>query len=285
MPATAPDFLVPLEAARMSRRSHSTKRTNMIQDVIAIAREAGELLRRSVGTVRSVERKLGQETNLVTEVDRASEALIKERIRAKYPTHAVLGEETGGSLEGAETVWIIDPLDGTTNFTHGLPIFCVSIGVQHRGELVAGAVYDPNQDELFSAEKGSGAFLNGRRLRVTEESDLRNSLLVTGFPYTIRENPDRAIEHFTTFLKEAQAVRRLGSAALDLCYVAAGRIDGMWEVWLNPWDVAAGVLMVGESGGVVSDFRGLPYRLDSPRLLASNGKIHNRMIELLAKNA
>ncbi|MCU0454370.1 MAG: inositol monophosphatase [Bacteroidetes bacterium] len=223
----------------------------MIQNVVEIAREAGQFLRERVGHVRSVERKSGQDTNLVTEVDRASEALIKDRIRALYPSHAVLGEESGGSLEGAETVWIIDPLDGTTNFTHGLPIFCVSIGVQHRGELVAGAVYDPNLDELFSAEKGSGAFLNGQRLRVSEESEVRNSLLVTGFPYTIRENPDHAIEHFTTFLKQAQAVRRLGSAALDLCYVAAGRFDGFWEVSLNSWDMAAGMLVVREAGGRV----------------------------------
>lgn len=257
---------------------------NMVQDVIEIAREAGELLRRSVGTVRSVERKFGQDTNLVTEVDRASEALIKERIRAKYPTHAVLGEETGGSLEGAETVWIIDPLDGTTNFTHGLPIFCVSIGVQHRGELVAGAVYDPSQEELFSAEKGSGAYLNGQRLRVTEESELQNSLLVTGFPYTIRENPDHAIEHFTTFLREAQAVRRLGSAALDLCYVAAGRFDGFWEVSLNSWDMAAGMLAVREAGGKVTDFRGREMQVSGKDLLATNGRLHPEMMRVLAKN-
>lgn len=256
----------------------------MILDVIEIAREAGELLRNSVGKVRSVERKLGQDTNLVTEVDRASETLIRERIRSKFPTHAVLGEESGGSLEGAETVWIIDPLDGTTNFTHGLPIYCVSIGVQHRGELVAGAVYDPNQEEMFSAEKGSGAFLNGQRLRVTEESDIRNSLLVTGFPYTIRDNPDHAIEHFTTFLKEAQAVRRLGSAALDLCYVAAGRFDGFWEVSLNAWDMAAGMLAVREAGGKVTDFRGREMRVSGKDLLATNGRLHDAMMRVLAKN-
>jgi myo-inositol-1(or 4)-monophosphatase len=149
---------------------------------------------------------------------------------------------------------------------------------------VAGAVYDPNQNELFSAEKGSGSFLNGRRLRVTDESDLRNSLLVTGFPYTIRENPDHAIEHFTAFLKEAQAVRRLGSAALDLCYVAAGRFDGFWEVALHSWDMAAGMLCVREAGGRVTDFRGREMKVSGKDLLATNGRLHGEMMRVLAKN-
>lgn len=256
----------------------------MIEDVIEIAREAGTYLHESLGKVRSIERKSGQETNLVTEVDRASEALIKERIRSKYPGHAVLGEESGGSLEGAETVWIIDPLDGTTNFTHGLPIFCVSIGVQHRGELVAGVVYDPNQEELFSAERGSGAFLNGQRLKISAEASLANSLLVTGFPYDIKDNPFNAVEHFATFLKRSQAVRRLGSAALDLCYVAAGRFDGFWEVSLNSWDMAAGMLAVREAGGRVTDFRGREMQVSGVDLLATNGKVHQEMMDVLAMN-
>ncbi len=256
----------------------------MIQDVIDIAVEAGQFLKQSVGTVRTVERKLGQDSNLVTEVDKRSEAMIRERVRLKYPGHAILGEESGGSIEGAETVWIIDPLDGTTNFTHGLPIFCVSIGVQHRGELIAGVVYDPNLDELFSAERGSGAFLNGRRLQVSQTAELRESLLVTGFPYNIRENPFHAVEHFGAFLMEAQAVRRLGSAALDLCYVAAGRFDGFWEVALNSWDMAAGMLLVREAGGTVTDFRGNEMQVTGVDLLATNGRIHEAMKEVLKKN-
>lgn len=256
----------------------------MIQDVIDIATEAGLFLKANVGKVRTIERKLGQETNLVTEVDRASEALIKERIRAKYPGHAILGEESGGTLSGAETVWIIDPLDGTTNFTHGLPIYGVSIGVQHRGELVAGVVYDPSQEELFSAEKGSGAFLNGQPLRVSGQSSIGESLLVTGFPYNIRENPFNAVEHFTAFLMQAQAVRRLGSAALDLCYVAAGRFDGFWEVALNSWDMAAGMLCVREAGGLVTNFRGKEMKVSGRDLLATNGKIHEAMMAVLKQN-
>lgn len=256
----------------------------MIQDIIDIAVEAGRFLKVSVGTVRSIERKLGQDTNLVTEVDKRSEAMISERIHRKYPGHAILGEESGGSITGAETVWIIDPLDGTTNFTHGLPIFCVSIGVQHKGELVAGVVYDPNLDEVFSAEKGKGAFLNGNRLRVSAVSELRESLLVTGFPYDIKDNPYHAVEHFQAFLKESQAVRRLGSAALDLCYVAAGRFDGFWEVALNSWDMAAGMLCVREAGGVVTDFRGTEMKVTGKDLLATNGKIHEAMKAVLKKN-
>lgn len=256
----------------------------MIQDIIHIAVEAGHFLKQSVGTVRSIERKLGQDTNLVTEVDRRSEAMITERIHSKYPGHAILGEESGGSITGADTVWIIDPLDGTTNFTHGLPIFCVSIGVQHQGELVAGVVYDPNLDEVFSAEKGKGAFLNGNRLHVSAAAELRESLLVTGFPYDIQDNPYHAVEHFQAFLKEAQAVRRLGSAALDLCYVAAGRFDGFWEVALNSWDMAAGMLCVREAGGVVTDFRGSEMKVTGRDLLATNGKVHEAMMAVLNRN-
>ena len=256
----------------------------MIQDVIDIAVEAGHFLKHSVGTVRSVERKLGQDSNLVTEVDKRSEAMITERIRMKYPGHAILGEESGGSITGADTVWIIDPLDGTTNFTHGLPIFCVSIGVQHKGELVAGVVYDPNLDELFSAERGGGAFLNGKRLHVSGTAELRESLLVTGFPYNIRENPHHAVEHFQAFLMEAQAVRRLGSAALDLCYIAAGRFDGFWEVALKSWDMAAGMLCVREAGGNVTNFRGEQMKVTGVDLLATNGKIHEAMRAVLKKN-
>ncbi len=164
-----------------------------------------------------------------------------------------------------------------------MPIFCVTIAVEHRGEIVAGVVYDPNQDELFTAEKGSGAFRNGDRLRVSSTSRLIDSLLITGFPYDIASNPDHASEHFVNFLMEAQGIRRLGSAAMDLSYVAAGRFDGFWEVNLNPWDMAAGVLLIHEAGGRFSDFFGKPSNVYNKQVLASNGVIHDAMVSVLAK--
>lgn len=256
----------------------------MLQLAIDAARTAGQYLKENVGHIRSVEHKFGQDTNLVTEMDKGSEALIIDMIRKTYPKHGILGEESGGSAADAETVWIIDPLDGTTNFTHGLPLFCVSIGVQHKGELVAGAVYDPNLNEMFTAEKGGGAYLNGQKLKVSSAESLRQSLLVTGFPYNIRDNPYNAVQHFTAFLMEAQAVRRLGSAALDLCYVGAGRFDAFWEVALQAWDMAAGILIVSEAGGVVTDFRGNEMKVSGRDLLASNGKIHQAMMDVLRRN-
>ncbi len=248
------------------------------------AREAGRFLLDSVGAIRTVERKDGQETNLVTDIDKRSEEMVIAHIRNHFPDHGILAEESGSSERDAETVWVIDPLDGTTNFTHGLPIFCVSIGVVHRGELVAGVVYDPNHDEMFAATKGGGANCNGQPISVTSTSELMSSLLVTGFPYDIRKNPYNAIEHFNEFLVSSQAVRRLGSAAIDLCYVAAGRFDGFWEVSLNPWDMAAGVLLVREAGGVVTNFEGGEWRLKGREVLATNGRIHDAMAEILGKN-
>jgi myo-inositol-1(or 4)-monophosphatase len=252
----------------------------MIDLAIDAAREAGQFLRESVGTVRSIETKEGQERNLVSEIDKGSERRIIEKIRSRYPDHAILAEESGGS-GSAEFTWVIDPLDGTTNFLHGLPIFCVTIGIAFRGEVVAGVVYDPNLDELYTAERGSGAFLNGRRLAVSHAGELIRSLLVTGFPYDIAENPDHAVEHFVNFLMQAQGIRRLGSAALDLCYVAAGRLDGFWEVNLHPWDMAAGALLVREAGGTVTTFDGGVHTLRHRRIVASNGRIHAAMLDVL----
>ena len=230
-----------------------------------------------------VEMKNGQSSNLVTDVDRRAEELIIGTIRKAYPDHGFLAEESGGGETPADYRWVIDPLDGTTNFTHGLPIFCTSIGLEHRGKLLLGVVYDPNQDELFTAEAGKGAFLNGKRIRVSGTATLTDSLLVTGFPYNIRENPDHAIQHFNNFLTRSRAVRRLGSAALDLCYVACGRFDGFWEVALNPWDMAAGVLIVSEAGGKITDFQGRPSTIYQKQMLASNGKIHEQMKSILQK--
>lgn len=248
------------------------------------ALEAGKFLKYNLGKVKHIERKQGQETNLVTEIDKQAEAIIIKKIKQHYPSHDILAEESGGHEARSEYKWVIDPLDGTTNFTHGLPVFCVSIGVELNGTIVAGAIYDPSSDEMFTAEKGSGAFLNGKRIHVSSCDSLITSLLVTGFPYNVKENPHHVIEHFVNFVMEGQGVRRLGSAALDLAYIAAGRLDGYWEVFLNPWDKAAGMLLVQEAGGVVTDFKNNPASIYEPNTLATNGKIHQQMLAVLSKS-
>jgi myo-inositol-1(or 4)-monophosphatase len=255
----------------------------MLHIAVEAAKEAGRYLKYSVGKVKSIEMKQGEERNLVSEIDKTSEAKIISIIKRHYPNHAILAEESGASSPSADYKWVIDPLDGTTNFLHGVPIFCVTIAIEYKGEIVAGVVYDPNLEELFTAEKGSGAYCNGKRMRVTQTSDLMSSLLVTGFPYDIAQNPDNAVGHFVNFLMEGQGLRRLGSAALDLSYIAAGRFDGFWEVNLNPWDMAAGVLFVHEAGGKVSDFSGVPSSIYNKQVLATNGSIHDAMLQVLKK--
>lgn len=258
----------------------------MLNIAIEAAKQAGKFLKQNLGKVRDIQRKSGQERNLVTEIDKRSEEIIIETIKKHYPTHDILAEESGKS-QGQESnyKWIIDPLDGTTNYTHGLPIFCVSIGVERKEEIIAGVIYDPNNDELFTAEKGKGAFLNSKRIRVSQTDSLSQSLLVTGFPYNITENPDYAVEHFINFLMKAQAVRRLGSAALDLAYIASGRFDGFWEVALNPWDMAAGILIVSEAGGKVSNFSGDIFSIYHKQILASNEKVHDEMVRVFKQLA
>jgi myo-inositol-1(or 4)-monophosphatase len=255
----------------------------MLQLAVEAALEAGRFLKANVGKIKTIERKGGQETNLVTEIDRKAEQIIIGRIKEKYPDHDFLGEESGSADVKSEYKWIIDPLDGTINYTHGVPVFCVSIGLEHNGEIILGVVYDPNLDELFTAEKGKGAYLNKKRIEVSKKTRLIESLIVTGFPYDIRDNPDPVVAHFRNFLAEAQAIRRLGSAAIDLCYVAAGRFDGFWEGMLNPWDMAAGVLMVTEAGGKWTDFRGLPSSVYGKQMLATNTLIHDQMLAVLKK--
>jgi len=255
----------------------------MLQVAIEAAKEAGKILKQSVGKVRSIEYKEGYDRNLVTEVDKKSEETIVQIIKKHYPSHEILAEERG-SQGKSKTKWVIDPLDGTTNFTHGLPCFCVSIGVEVEGEIVCGVIYDPNFNELFTAEKGKGAFLNGKRIHVSQQPTLSKSMLVTGFPYNIVENPNHAVERFVNFLMKAQAVRRMGSAAIDLAYVACGRFDGFWEVALNPWDMAAGVLLVDEAGGKVNNFTGGTFSIYEKEILASNGIIQQEMLELLKLN-
>jgi myo-inositol-1(or 4)-monophosphatase len=254
----------------------------MLSTAIEAAREAGKILKQHLGKVGDVRRKLGQEKNLVTEIDKKSEEAIIRIIKRHHPGHSVLAEETGRGGSGSEFTWIIDPLDGTTNYVHALPVFCVSIALEQGDRIIAGVIYDPNRDELFSAERGSGAFLNGKRIHVSEADALSRSLLVTGFPYTIAENPSPAVAHFVRFLTKAQAVRRMGSAAIDLAYVAAGRFDGFWEASLNPWDMAAGALLVEEAGGIVTGFSGQPFSIYQPQILASNRLIHREMIETLS---
>ncbi|MBA4313138.1 MAG: inositol monophosphatase [Chlorobiaceae bacterium] len=254
----------------------------MLQVAIEAAMSAGKFLKQNIGKFKSVQQKDGQDRNLVTEIDKKSEELIIKIISSHFPSHDILAEESGHDRgKPSEYRWIIDPLDGTTNFTHGLPIFCVSIGVEFKGEMIAGVIYDPNTNELFTSEKGSGAFLNGKRIHVSQVDNIGESILVTGFPYNIIENPDHAVDHFVNFLMKAQAVRRLGSAALDLAYLASGRFDGFWEVALQPWDMAAGVLLLQEAGGVITNFSGTKFNLYEKQLLASNGTIHNQMLDVI----
>jgi myo-inositol-1(or 4)-monophosphatase len=255
----------------------------MLDVAIEAATTAGKHLKKHLGKVRDIQKKSGQEKNLVTEIDKASEKIIIGIIKKHFPKHEILAEESGRTLGASRYKWIIDPLDGTTNYTHGFPVFCVSIGVEYKNELVYGVVYDPNFDELFTAEKGKGAFLNGKKIHVSKTEKLSASLLVTGFPYNIAENPNHAVEHFVNFLVHAQAVRRMGSAAIDLAYVAAGRYDGFWEVALNPWDMAAGALLVREAGGKLTDFSVKEFSIYQKEIVASNGIVHPQMIEILNK--
>ena len=252
----------------------------MLDKVIYIAREAGEVLRSGFGKNFSIEYKTNV-ANLVTEYDKKSEKIIIDFINKEFPTHSVLAEESGMHDSSGEYLWVIDPLDGTTNFAHGLPIFSVSIGVQKNGEMICGVIYDVMRDAMYSAEKGSGSFCNRRKLGVSTNDDLHKSVLVTGFPYNVHENPDFAYERFAAFLRVARAVRRLGSAAIDMCYVAEGVFDGFWEVSLNAWDMAAGMIIVEEAGGVITDFSGNPTNIFGKQILTSNGNVHKAMIDTL----
>ena len=219
--------------------------------------------------------------DLVTEVDRACELAILEAIRSRYPTHDIVTEETDLARTGSREVWFIDPLDGTVNFAHSYPFFCASVALAVDGEIVAGAVFDPLRDELFSAERGGGAHLNGRRLQVTTASRLIESLVITGFPYDLHEKLEERLRPFNKLMGLARAVRRDGAAALDLCYVAAGRADGFWEVILKPWDMHAGRLLVEEAGGKTSRLDGTPLGLGPDGCVATNGLIQDALVEAL----
>jgi myo-inositol-1(or 4)-monophosphatase len=255
----------------------------MIKYLIEIAKEAGEIVSEGFNKNLKIEFK-SNDSDLVTDIDRASETHISDFIRKKFPSHGIVAEESGNIKNGSEYVWVIDPLDGTVNFAHGLPIFSISIGLQKNGKTIAGVVYDVPRDVMFSAESGGGAYANSEKIRVTENSNLRHSILVTGFPYNIRENPFNALEKFVELTKASRGMRRLGSAAIDFCYVACGVFDGFWEVYLNPWDICAGKFIVEEAGGLVTDFKGDQINIDSKQILATNGKIHNDIVEILDRS-
>ena len=249
--------------------------------VIAVAREAGIFLKERLNEKHVIDYK--GEINIVTEEDRLSESMITSKIRERYPDHDILAEESAGTARYSRCRWIIDPLDGTTNYAHGYPVFCVSIAFEKDGEIVLGVIYNPMLDEIFMAEKGKGAFLNGKKIAVSNTMVLSQSLLATGFPYDIRSNRNNNINYFNGMAKSAQAIRRAGSAALDMAYIAAGRFDGFWELRLMPWDTAAGWLMIHESGGIVTDLFGGAYHLEAPHVLATNGKIHQGMINMFKR--
>ena len=250
-------------------------KSDVISPAAQIAREAGALLMEYFRQRVKIEYK--GDADLVTIADRTSEGLIRERLHEHWPSHDILGEEGGLQDTGSDYRWYVDPLDGTTNFAHGFPVFCVSMALEYRGKRIAGVIYDPTRDELFVAEQGGGAFLNGERIRVSKTANLAECLVATGFPSHKRhQNPNIFFYHQITL--RTHGVRRAGSAALDLCYVACGRFDGFWEFNLNPWDTAAGVLIVEEAGGRVTNFSGNLFELTSRETVASNGLVHDSLL-------
>jgi|APHig6443717817_1056837.scaffolds.fasta_scaffold28711_3 myo-inositol-1(or 4)-monophosphatase len=254
---------------------------NYLEVAIEAALAAGQLQRSRFDSTFSIDLKGAK--NLVTELDLASEALIVERILEQFPDHSILAEEADYPAGNGQHTWIIDPLDGTTNYAHGYPWFCSSIALTVGGELIVGVIHNPMSDELFTATAGVGAFRNGRKIAVSSRQPLAGSLLATGFPYDCATDPENNFNQFIRFQKAARGIRRAGAAALDLAYLAAGRLDGFWEVKLKPWDVAAGTLLVREAGGSVTSFDGSDYDVTNHRILASNGLIHDEMIAILAQ--
>ena len=253
----------------------------MLNFAIETAREAGQILLEKFGRKINISKK--GDIDLVTEADLASEKAIIERIRSHYPKHSILAEESGeasSSDSGNSWKWIVDPLDGTTNYAHGYPCFCVTLALEHDGEIVVGVTFDPTRNELFAAEKGKGATLNNKPIRVSETEKLSESLIITGFPYDFKQKENFA-KHLTEFLLKSRGVRRDGSAAIDMAYVACGRFDGFWEEGLHAWDVAAGVLLIEEAGGRVSYYDDSKFSIYAPPICADNGLIHAEMLEIL----
>ena len=245
-----------------------------------IAREAGALL--AVYFERHVAFELKGDYDLVTEADRASEQLVIDRLRAQFPAHSIVAEESGGHQGSSDYCWYVDPLDGTTNFAHGFPMFNVTIALEHAGELITGVIFDPTRNEMFAAERANGAYLNNQRMRVSRADRLDDSLVATGFP-SRKRHLDINVHFYYQLAMTTHGVRRAGSAALDLAYVASGRLDAFWEFGLNPWDMAAGILLTEEAGGKCSDMQGGPVNLRGPHLLADNGAVHDAMLGLFAE--
>jgi myo-inositol-1(or 4)-monophosphatase len=255
--------------------------SEFLETAVLAARDAGALLKERFGKLLVIEKK--GEINLVTDADRAAEDLIKSIISDKFPDHNIKAEEGTETNHSSEYLWLVDPLDGTTNFAHGFPVYSVSIALMKNTELIAACVYNPNLNECFSAERGAGAFLNENAIKVSTSGSLGNSFMATGFPYDIRESAENNLAEFAAFSISSMAIRRAGSAALDLSYIACGRFDGYWEQKLSPWDIAAGILLVEEAGGQVTDYCGKPYDIFKGTIAASNGRIHWEIIELLTK--
>lgn len=249
-----------------------------LQVASGIAKEAGFLLKELSKKDFKVEHK--GVVDLVTEGDFAAEELIISKLTDAFD-YKVLSEEAHPDEKSAGYLWVIDPLDGTTNYAHNLPVYAVSIGLVYEGQPVAGVVYEPNQDEMFTAIKGAGAYLNDKKIKVSATDDLNSSLLSTGFPYDIRQNPRATLKPFNTFVLNVQGVRRTGAASIDICYTACGRFDGFWELGLKPWDTAAASLILEEAGGKLSKYDGSSYDIWTPEMVASNGLIHKRMLEVL----
>lgn len=253
---------------------------NFKKVAILAALRAGGLLKRYLGKVNQIKYKT-HSINLVTEADHNSEKLILQMIKSVFPWHSFLAEETGEIKNKSEYKWIIDPLDGTTNFAHGFPVFCVSIALEKQKEVILGVIYNPNLEELFTAVRNQGAFLNKKRISVSRTGKLSQSLLATGFPYDLHFTQETNLEHFANFALRSRAIRRAGSAALDLAYLACGRFDGFWELKLSAWDVAAGILLIQEAGGKITNFEGEKFDIYQPNLIASNGLIHSQMLKII----
>jgi myo-inositol-1(or 4)-monophosphatase len=256
----------------------------MLTTAVKAARKAGSIITRASVDLDRLTVRRKRHNDFVTEVDHAAEDAIIRTLREAYPSHAFLGEESGSSGEagGAEYLWIIDPLDGTTNFLHGFPQYCVSIALRHKGVLQQAVVYDPNRNELFTATRGAGAFLNDRRIRVSGTDKLDDALVGTGFPFREFAHFDDYLRMFGEITRRVAGVRRPGAAALDLAWVAAGRLDGFWEMGLSPWDMAGGALLVREAGGLVGDFEGADGFLDSGRIVAANARLFSPLLQALA---
>ncbi|MBN1997699.1 inositol monophosphatase [candidate division KSB1 bacterium] len=254
----------------------------MLQTAIEAAKEAGKMIRENVGNVHVGQFEYKLQFDYVTDIDRKSEQIIIEKIQKQYPGHKILAEESARA-ESAEFRWIIDPLDGTTNFIHGYPVYSVSIALEHNGEIILGVVYDPSRDELFTAEQGRGAYLNGKRIKVSQNADAGLCLLATGFPFRFKEYTELYLKSFQLLMQKFSGIRRAGSAALDLSYIACGRCDGFWEIGLAPWDIAAGSILIQEAGGRMTDFFEQNNPIWSGNVVASNGYVHVEILQVTSQ--